>query len=68
MGVPWLINAFMLVMVSGVSFMSLAIACLVLGGAQVLVSTYANPVLGGMTIAVLAALMLRLRPKGFARD
>ena len=68
MGVPWLVNAFMLVMVSGVSFMSLAIACLVLGGAQVLVSTYANAVLGGMTIVVLAALILRFRPQGFARD
>lgn len=67
MGVPWLVNAFMLVMVSGVSFLTLAIACLVLGGAQVLVSTYANPVLGGMTIVVLAALVLRLRPQGFAR-
>lgn len=68
MGVPWLVNAFMLVMVSGVSFLSLALACVVLGGAQVLVSTYANPVLGGMTIVVLSALILRFRPQGFARD
>ena len=45
MGVPWLVSAFMLVMVSGVSLVSLAIACLVLGGAQVLVSTYGNPVI-----------------------
>jgi branched-subunit amino acid ABC-type transport system permease component len=68
MGVPWLVNAFMLVMVSGVSFLSLALACLVLGGAQVLVSTYANPVMGGMTIVVLSALILRMRPQGFSRD
>lgn len=68
MGVPWLVNGFMLVMVSGVSFMSLAAACLVLGGAQVLVSTYANPVLGGMTIVVMAALILRFRPQGFSRE
>jgi branched-chain amino acid transport system permease protein len=68
MGVPWLVSAFMLVMVSGVSLVSLAIACLVLGGAQVLVSTYGNPVLGGLTIVVLAALVLRLRPQGFARE
>jgi branched-subunit amino acid ABC-type transport system permease component len=46
MGVPWLINAFMLVMVSGVSLVSLAVACLVLGGAQVLVSSWCNPILG----------------------
>ena len=67
MGVPWLVNAFMLVMVSGVSLVSLAAACLVLGGAQVLVSTYGNPVLGGLTIVVLAALVLRFRPQGFSR-
>ncbi len=67
MGVPWLVNAFMLVLVSGASLVSLASASLVLGGAQVLVSTYGNPVLGGLTIVVLAAVMLRIRPAGFAR-
>ncbi len=67
MGVPWLVNAFMLVMVSGVSLISLAIACLVLGGAQVLVSSFGNPILGGLTIVVLAAVVLRLRPQGFSR-
>ncbi len=60
MGVPWLVNAFMLVLVSGSSLLSLAIACLVLGGAQVLVSSYLSPVLGGLTIAVLAAIILRV--------
>lgn len=68
MGVPWLVNAFMLVMVSGVSLVSLGVACLVLGGAQVLVSSWGNPILGGLTIVVLAALVLRVRPQGFARD
>lgn len=67
MGVPWLLNAFMLVMVSGTSLTSLALACLVLGGAQVVVSTYYNPVLGGLSIVVLAAVLLRVRPTGFAR-
>lgn len=67
MGVPWLVNAFMIVMVSGVSLVSLGVACLVLGSAQVLVSTWANPILGGLTIVVLAALILRIRPEGFAR-
>jgi branched-subunit amino acid ABC-type transport system permease component len=66
MGVPWLVNAFMLVMVSGVSLVSLAVACLVLGGAQVLVSSWGNPILGGLTIVVLAAVVLRLRPQGFS--
>lgn len=66
MGVPWLINAFMLVMVSGMSLASLAIACVLLGGMQVVVSTYGSPVLGGLTIVVLAAIVLRIRPHGFA--
>ena len=67
MGVPWLLNAFMLVMVSGTSLFSLALACLLLGGAQVVVSTYTSPVLGTLTIVVLAAVLLRIRPSGFAR-
>jgi len=67
MGVPWLVSAFMIVMVSGVSLVSLGVACLVLGSAQVLVSSWANPILGGLTIVVLAALVLRFRPEGFAR-
>ncbi|HEY3597243.1 MAG TPA: branched-chain amino acid ABC transporter permease [Paraburkholderia sp.] len=67
MGVPWIVGAFMLVLVSGSSLVNLAVASVVLGGAQVLVSTFVNPVLGGLTIAVLAALLLRVRPEGFAR-
>ena len=67
MGVPWLLNAFMLVMVSGASLFSLAAASLILGGAQVVVSTYSNTVIGGLTIVVLAAVLLRIRPSGFAR-
>ncbi|MDQ0023830.1 branched-chain amino acid transport system permease protein [Variovorax paradoxus] len=66
MGMAWLVSAFMLVMVSGHSMVSLGLTCLVFGACQVLVSTYASPVLGGLTIAVLAAVTLRIRPKGFA--
>ncbi|MGQ9364903.1 branched-chain amino acid ABC transporter permease [Azospirillum sp. ST 5-10] len=68
MGVPWLVNAFMLVMVSGASLVSLMLSTVVLGGAQVLISVYGSPVLGGLTIVVLAAVLLRIRPQGFARD
>ena len=67
MGVPWLVAAFMLVLLSGSSLVSMAAAAVVLGAAQVLVSTYLNAVLGGMTIAILAAVILRIRPTGFAR-
>ena len=68
MGVAWLTNAFMLVMVSGHSFISLMLACLVFGSLQVLISIFINPVIGGMSIAVLAAITLRIRPQGFSRE
>ncbi len=68
MGIAWLTGAFMLVMVSGTSVGALAMACLSFGAAQVLVSTYISPILGSVTVAVLCAVMLRLYPKGFARD
>ena len=68
MGLPWLVSAFMLVMVSGNSITALLLTCLVYGACQVLVGVYISPILGGVTIAVLAALTLRLRPKGFAQD
>lgn len=67
MGLPWLISAFMLVMVSGGSLMTLAVSSLVLGGLQVIVSTFVNPILGGLTIAICAAIVLRIRPEGLAR-
>jgi urea transport system permease protein len=68
MGVPWLVNAFMLVLVSGASLVSLGVATIVLGGAQVLISAYSSPILGSLTIVVLAAVILRIRPQGFARE
>ncbi|MBV9522715.1 MAG: branched-chain amino acid ABC transporter permease [Alphaproteobacteria bacterium] len=68
MGVPWLVNAFMLVLVSGASLVSLAAATVVLGGAQVVISAYGSPILGSLTIVVLAAIILRIRPQGFARE
>lgn len=64
MGLPWLVNSFMLVLVSGVSIPALALASLLLGGAQVVVSTYVSPIVGGLTIVVLAAFILRIRPRG----
>jgi branched-chain amino acid transport system permease protein len=68
MGLAWLISAFMLVMVSGHSITALLLTCLAYGACQVLVSVLVSPILGGVTIAVLAALTLRLRPQGFAHD
>ncbi len=66
MGLPWLVNSFMLVLVAGASFPGLAIAALLLGGAQVVVSTFFSPIIGGLTIVVLAAAILRISPKGLS--
>ena len=66
MGLPWLVNSFMLVLVSGVSIPSLALASLVLGGAQVAVSAFISPIIGGLTIVVLAAVILRINPRGLS--
>ncbi|HQS01193.1 MULTISPECIES: branched-chain amino acid ABC transporter permease [unclassified Polaromonas] len=67
MGVPWLTNAFMLAMISGTSLASLALSSVVLGAAQVLISVHVSPILGSLTIVVLGAVALRIRPEGFAR-
>jgi len=67
MGLPWLVNSFMLVLVSGIAIPGLALASLVLGGAQVLVSTFISPIIGGVTIVVLAAVILRIKPQGLSR-
>jgi branched-subunit amino acid ABC-type transport system permease component len=66
MGLPWLVSAFLLVMVAGSSMTGLLLTCLLFGACQVLVSTYVSPVFGGVTIAILAALALRIRPRGFS--
>jgi branched-chain amino acid transport system permease protein len=68
MGIPWLINAFMLVMVAGSSMLGLVLATLLFGGVQILLSTYVSPVLGGIAIVLLSAITLRIRPKGFSND
>lgn len=67
LGLPWLVNSFMLVLASGVSIPGLVVVSLLLGGAQVIVSTYVSPILGGLTIVVLAAVILRIRPQGIGR-
>ena len=68
MGFSWLISSFMIALLSGSSLVSLAVSSLILGGTQVLVSTFINPVAGGMTIVVLAAIILRIRPEGFVNE
>ncbi|SEK63510.1 branched-chain amino acid transport system permease protein [Roseateles sp. YR242] len=67
-GLPWLVSAFMLVMVAGESIGALLLTCVVFAAVQVVASRHASPVLGGLVIPVLAALTLRIRPQGFSRS
>ena len=68
MGVGWLINAFMLSLLGGISVPALAGASTTLGAAQVAVGYLMNGVVAGITIVTLAVIILRIRPTGFARD
>jgi len=66
MGLPWLISAFMLVMVSGGSLFALVASCFVPAEIQVIVSTFVIRS-WRLTIAICAAIVLRIVPEGFAR-
>jgi len=68
LGLPWLVSAFMLVMVAGSQMGALLLTCLLFGAVQVLVSFYLSPILGSVSIALLAALTLRLLPRGLIHD
>lgn len=66
MGISWLINAFMIVLVAGTSVLGLALASILLGGSGIIISASLNPVLGSVTIVVLAVVILRILPSGFS--
>jgi branched-subunit amino acid ABC-type transport system permease component len=67
LGLPWLINAFLISLLVGVSTTALAFASLALGSAQVLVGFSFNSVSATLAIPVLAVVLLRLRAHGFVR-
>ncbi|MDQ1618944.1 MAG: urea transport system permease protein [Actinomycetota bacterium] len=67
LGLPWLINAFLISLLVGVSTTALAFASLALGSAQVLVGLSFNSVSATLAIPVLAVVLLRLRAHGFVR-
>ena len=67
LGLPWLVSAFMIVLVAGVSLAGFATAAVLLGGSQVLVSYYVSPLVGSLVIVLIAATLLRVAPFGLAR-
>lgn len=66
MGVPFLVNAFMVVLVAGPSVLGLALSSIILGGSQTLAAFYVTPVVGSLAIVVLSVVILRFLPNGFA--
>ncbi|MGI8827662.1 MAG: urea ABC transporter permease subunit UrtB [Chloroflexota bacterium] len=68
MGPPFVISAFLVVLVGGLgSLPGLVVASLLLGTVQSLVSQYENEVAGTVALLVIAVLALRFLPEGLTR-
>lgn len=65
LGLPWLLAAFMISLLVGVSTYALAMASLLLGFAQVLVGDVLNATMATLAVPILVVLILRVRPQGF---
>lgn len=68
LGLGWLIMAFMLALLVGVSVPSLLVASLVMGFIQVGVASVLGTTFATLVIPVLVVLLLRFRPAGFIRQ
>lgn len=64
MGEDYLVTSFMVVLVAAGSVGALFGASLLFGGLASLVSYLTSPIIGSLTVIVLTALILRLRPEG----
>jgi branched-chain amino acid transport system permease protein len=67
LGIPWLIDAFLISLLVGLSTLALAAASLVFGTSQVLVGEYLNAILATLVVPLLAVVVLRVRRAGFVR-
>ncbi|MPV38363.1 branched-chain amino acid ABC transporter permease [Georgenia subflava] len=68
LGNYWLLIAFMLSLLVGVSIRGLLLTGLVFGTAQVLVGTLLNATVATLVVPLLVVTVLRFRPAGFARQ
>ncbi|MBW3096019.1 branched-chain amino acid ABC transporter permease [Pseudohoeflea coraliihabitans] len=64
MGTPWVITAFMVVLVAGFSLPALGISALLLAAAQVLATYYVAPVIGSVLVIAIPIVLLRFAPDG----
>ncbi len=66
MGAPWVITAFMVVLVAGISLPALAISALALAAGQALATFYIAPAVGSLVVIAVPVLIMRFAPDGIA--
>lgn len=65
-GLPWLITAFLVVLVAGVSLWGLIASAVLLAGAQTLSAFYISPIVGSLVLVLVPLVVLRFLPGGLA--
>ena len=66
MGLPWLIDSFLVVIVGGESALGPVVGAVFVGGAESTLSFFIQPVTASMLVLVIAIVALRFRPQGLA--
>ena len=66
MGLPWLIDSFLVVIVGGESALGPVVGAIFVGGAESTLAFFIQPVTASMLVLVFAIVALRFRPQGLA--
>lgn len=66
MGLPWLIDSFLVVIVGGDSAIGPVVGAFFVGGAESTLAFFIQPVTASMLVLIFAIVALRLRPQGLA--
>ena len=66
MGLPWLIDSFLVVIVGGESAPGPVVGAVFVGGAESTLAFFIQPVTASMLVLVFAIVALRFRPQGLA--
>ena len=66
MGLPWLIDSFLVVIVGGQSALGPVVGSVFVGGAESTLAFFIQPVTASMLVLVIAIVALRFRPQGLA--
>jgi len=66
MGLPWLIDSFLVVIVGGDSALGPVVGAIFVGGAESTLAFFMQPVTASMLVLIFAIIALRFRPQGLA--